>query len=70
MNAGPDTSLRKSEFISMFLVRWEEGDSETALFTGSSIGTLFSTSAHDHLEEKYTFTSISEINSNHWYLLL
>lgn len=50
MNAGPDTSLSKSEFISMFLVRWEEGDSETALFTGSSIGTLFSTSAHSKTE--------------------
>lgn len=50
MNAGPDTSLHKSEFISMFLARWEEGGSETALFIGSSIGTLSSTSAHSETE--------------------
>jgi len=46
MNAGPDISLHKSEFISMFLVRWEEGGLEIALFIGSSIGTLFSASTH------------------------
>lgn len=50
MNAGPDTSLHKSGFISMFLVRWEEGGLEIALFIGSSIGTFFSNSTHSKTE--------------------
>ena len=77
MNADPDSSLHKPEFISM--LAGGGGGSETALFISSSICTLFSSSApsktecprqHDHLEAKYTFTSISAINSHHWHVLL